>query len=97
MSSSDSQGDTWKDYLGERITSGLTLALDTVNATVEYGKERIKTPDLIPETFTSENLKMCFDGGKFSHCIRIFFHNLKLNHYQGIKALNGISDRISRT
>ena len=73
MSSSDSQNDTWSDYFGEKISNGLNLALDTVSATVEYGRERIKTPEnLIPENLIPENFtEMCFEGGTFFS--RVFY------------------------
>ena len=60
MSSSDELEDTWTQYIGRKITEGVNLTLDTASATVEYGRENLKTPEL-PSSITE---KMCFDFGK---------------------------------
>jgi len=57
MSSSNELEDTWTQYIGRKITQGVNLTLDTASATVEYGRENIKTPEL-PASLTE---KMCFD------------------------------------
>ena len=80
----DSENATWSEYLGQSFSDGYALTLETIqntaNATLEFGKEKLLTPELTEKTNQITD-KMCLD---FKNCKFIFQNFLKMTELRHI-------------
>ena len=84
MGSNNETEETWRNYIGEKLALTLDAVQTTAAATIEYGKEKLVTPEVTEKmcfefssgkTKTVKDLKSFFIKSKFLWEIGIFAKN----------------------